>query len=109
MSASTTGIDNLFLAGEWVKTDQNVTMMEGANEGGRQSANGVLDASGSREPRVHIEPLSRAPWWEPFKAVDRDRYRAKLPNVFDIFDARVPSWHRMQEGRFRLMRRTQAC
>lgn len=87
---STTGIDNLFLAGEWVKTDQNVTTMEGANEGGRQAANGVLDASGSREPRVHIEPLFRAPWWEPFKAVDRDRYRAKLPNVFDVVDARVP-------------------
>lgn len=40
-----TGIDNLFLAGEWVKTDQNVTTMEGANEGGRYAANGVLQAS----------------------------------------------------------------
>ena len=64
-------IDNLFLAGEWVKTDQNVTTMEGANEGGRQAANGVLLASGYRGPMVKIVELFQAPWWVPFKAADR--------------------------------------
>ena len=44
--AAVTGIDNLFLAGEWIKTDQNVTTMEGANEGGRYAANGVLHGVG---------------------------------------------------------------
>jgi hypothetical protein len=89
--SSVTAIDNLFLAGEWVKTDQNVTTMEGANEGGRQAANGVLIASGYSGPAVDIVPLFQAPWWAPFKAVDRHRYRAGLPNVLDIVDARWPS------------------
>jgi uncharacterized protein with NAD-binding domain and iron-sulfur cluster len=88
---SVTAIENLFLAGEWVKTDQNVTTMEGANEGGRQAANGVLIASGYSGPPAKIVPLFRAPWWEPFKAVDRARYRAKLPNVLDIVDSRWPT------------------
>ena len=58
-----TGIDNLFLAGEWIKTDQNVTTMEGANEGGRYAANGVLQASGYSGPMVKIVELFQAPWW----------------------------------------------
>jgi hypothetical protein len=87
---SVTGIDNLFLAGEWVKTDQNVTTMEGANEGGRQAANGVLSASGYTGSKVKIVSLFQAPWWAPFKATDRLRYRAKLPNVLDIIDTRWP-------------------
>jgi uncharacterized protein with NAD-binding domain and iron-sulfur cluster len=88
---SVTAIDNLFLAGDWVKTDQNVTTMEGANEGGRQAANGVLLASGYSGPAVKIVPLFQAPWWKPFKDVDKQRYRAKLPNVLDIVDARWPA------------------
>lgn len=87
---SVTAIDNLFLAGEWVQTDQNVTTMEGANEGGRQAANGVLQASGYAGPAVQIVPLFQAPWWAPFKAADQLRYRAKLPHAFDIVDARWP-------------------
>ena len=87
---SVTGLDNFFLAGEWVKTDQNVTTMEGANEGGRQAANGVLLASGYRGAMVKIVELFQAPWWAPFKAVDEARYRAGLPNVLDIVDARWP-------------------
>lgn len=85
-----TGIDNLFLAGEWVKTDQNVTTMEGANEGGRYAANGVLQASGFSGPMVKVVELFQAPWWVPFKQVDRARYRAKLPNALDILDTRWP-------------------
>ena len=88
---SVTGIDNLFLAGEWVKTDQNVTTMEGANEGGRQAANGVLLASGYRGAMVKIVGLFQAPWWVPFKVADRARYRARLPNAFDIVDSRWPT------------------
>ncbi|WP_273733125.1 hydroxysqualene dehydroxylase [Mycolicibacterium septicum] len=88
---ATTGIDNLFLAGEWIKTDQNVTTMEGANEGGRYAANGVLGASGYQGPKVKIVELFQAPWWGPFKAADKARYRAKLPNALDIVDTRWPT------------------
>ncbi|MGV0872125.1 hydroxysqualene dehydroxylase [Mycolicibacterium sp. XJ879] len=86
-----TGIDNLFLAGDWVKTDQNVTTMEGANEGGRYAANGVLQASGYSGQMVKIVELFQAPWWGPFKELDRGRYRSGLPHVLDIFDTRWPS------------------
>ncbi|BDB40460.1 phytoene dehydrogenase [Mycobacterium kiyosense] len=85
-----TGIDNLFLAGEWIRTDQNVTTMEGANEGGRYAANGVLQASGYSGQMVNIVKLFQAPWWEPIKAVDQARYRKGLPNALDILDTRRP-------------------
>ncbi|UUO04189.1 FAD-dependent oxidoreductase [Mycolicibacterium novocastrense] len=86
-----TGIDNLFLAGEWIKTDQNVTTMEGANEGGRYAANGVLQASGYNGDMVKIVELFQAPWWVPFKNTDRARYRAGLPHLLDIVDTRWPT------------------
>jgi hypothetical protein len=65
--------------------------MEGANEGGRYAANGVLQASGYTGPMVRIAELFRAPWWAPFKTADRARYRAKLPNVLDVIDTRWPT------------------
>lgn len=86
-----TGIDNLFLAGEWIKTDQNVTTMEGANEGGRYAANGVLQASGYSGDMVKIVELFQAPWWVPLKNADRARYRAGLPHLLDIVDTRWPT------------------
>jgi hypothetical protein len=95
---SVTQIDNLFLAGEWVKTDQNVTTMEGANEGGRRAANGVLLASGYRGPMVKIVELFQAPLWAPFKAADRARYRARLPNALDVADTRWPGRERSWMG-----------
>ena len=85
-----TGIDNLFLAGEWIKTDQNVTTMEGANEGGRYAANGVLQASGYNGDMVKIVELFQAPWWDAFKQVDRGRYRQGLPHALDLLDTRWP-------------------
>ena len=65
--------------------------MEGANEGGRYAANGVLQASGYSGPMVKIVELFQAPWWAPFKAADRARYRARLPHALDIVDTRWPS------------------
>ena len=89
-STAVTGIDNLFLAGEWIQTDQNVTTMEGANEGGRSAANGVLQASGYSGEMAKIVKLFQAPWWVPIKAADKARYRKGLPNALDILDTRWP-------------------
>lgn len=87
---SRTAIGNLFLAGDWVRTDINVTTMEGANEGARQAVNALLDAAGSVAPRCSLRGLFRPPEFEHLKSVDRARYREQQPNLFDIDDPPLP-------------------
>ncbi|MGH4007526.1 MAG: FAD-dependent oxidoreductase [Pseudonocardiaceae bacterium] len=87
---SMTAIRNLFLAGDWVRTDINVTTMEGANEGARQAVNALLDAAGSAAPRCSLRGLFRPPEFEHLKSVDSARYRAQQPNLFDIDDPLLP-------------------
>lgn len=79
-----TAIGNLFLAGDWVRTDVNVTTMEGANESARRAVNAILDAAGSAAARCGVWRLFRPPEFEHLKDVDRVRYRAGQPNLFDI-------------------------
>lgn len=83
---SMTAIRNLFLAGDWVRTNINVTSMEGANEGARQAVNALLDAAGSLAPRCSLRGLFRPPKFEYLKSVDRARYGEHQPNLFDIDD-----------------------
>ena len=49
----------------------------------KQAANGVLDAAGSKAGRARLWPLYVPPEYEPWRAIDRDRYRQRLPNLFD--------------------------
>ncbi|MGP4022334.1 hydroxysqualene dehydroxylase [Actinomadura sp. 3N407] len=88
--SSETGIPNLFLAGDWVKTPINVTTMEGANQGGRSAVNALLDAAGSRASRCSLHRLYESPLWTVFKAKDRMRYALRLPHQFDVLDTRWP-------------------
>jgi uncharacterized protein with NAD-binding domain and iron-sulfur cluster len=53
-----TGIANLFLAADYVKTDTDLACMEGANEAARRAVNGILEAASSREPRCELWPFS---------------------------------------------------
>jgi len=53
-----TGIPNLFLAGDYVKTETDLACMEGANEAARHAVNGILAAANSREPLCTIWPFS---------------------------------------------------
>lgn len=89
--ASGTDVGNLFLAGDWVRTSINVTTMEGANTGGRQAANALLDAAGSAETRCTLKELYRPQEFDYWKQRDLDRYQSGLPNEFDLIDPRVPS------------------
>ncbi|MFD0364988.1 FAD-dependent oxidoreductase [Nocardia sp. GCM10030253] len=86
-----TAIDNLFLAGDWIKTQINVACMEGANEGGRLAANAILHASDSVQTPTHIQPRFTMPLWEPLKLIDRELYKAGQPNMFDVIDRRYPA------------------
>ncbi|MEW6472078.1 MAG: FAD-dependent oxidoreductase [Actinomycetota bacterium] len=87
---SVTGIPNFFLAGDWVRTHINVTTMDGANQGGRQAANGVLAAAGSSDPPARLWPLYEPPEYRPYRMLDRVRYQQGLPNQFDP-DQAAPS------------------
>jgi uncharacterized protein with NAD-binding domain and iron-sulfur cluster len=81
---SKTAIPNLFLAGEWVKTNINVTTMDGANQGGRQAANALLDAASSNATRAKLWALYVPPEYELFRNLDKVRYQAGQPNLFDL-------------------------
>ncbi|MEV0064136.1 FAD-dependent oxidoreductase [Nocardia sp. NPDC050718] len=87
---ATTAIDNLFLAGDWIRTPANVACMESANEGGRLAANAVLHVSGSAAGRVPITPRFRMPLWEPLELADSALYHAGQPHAFDLTDRRYP-------------------
>ncbi|MBW0271558.1 hypothetical protein ATM97_12420 [Nocardia sp. MH4] len=87
---ATTAVDNLFLAGDWIRTQRNVACMDGANEGGRRAANAVLHADGSAASRVPITPRFRMPLWEPLELADSALYHAGRPHAFDLIDRRYP-------------------
>ncbi|MFD3594774.1 FAD-dependent oxidoreductase [Nocardia sp. NPDC058640] len=76
-------IENLFLAGDYVRTDVDLATMEGANESARAAVNALLDVSGSNAQRCTGFKLRRTPELEPLRAVDASRYAQGLPNLFD--------------------------
>ena len=79
-----TGIPNLFLAGDYCRSQIDLATMESANEGGRNAANAVLDASGSNASRARLWQHTTIAEFDGARQLDRDRWRAGLPNVLDI-------------------------
>lgn len=78
-----TRIPNLFLAGEYVRTDMDVACMESANESARFAVNGLLEEAASRAPRAATYRLYDPPEFEAEKRVDAERYRTGQPNLHD--------------------------
>jgi uncharacterized protein with NAD-binding domain and iron-sulfur cluster len=66
-----TAIENLFLAGDYVRTNTDLATMEGANEAARRAVNGILDADGSLEPRGEVWDLRDPRLLAPVRATDR--------------------------------------
>ncbi|MDC0767337.1 hydroxysqualene dehydroxylase [Streptomyces sp. HD] len=79
-----TRVPNLYLAGDYVRTDVDLATMEGANESARLAVNALLDADNSGAERCEIQELYRPPEMEPLKRIDEVRYRLGLPNTFDL-------------------------
>jgi len=77
-------LENLFLAGDYVRTKVDLATMEGASESARAAVNALLDATGSNAPRCTMYTLYRAAELEPLRRIDADRFAAGLPNLFDI-------------------------
>jgi uncharacterized protein with NAD-binding domain and iron-sulfur cluster len=74
-----TGIENLFLASDYVRTHTDLATMEGANEAARRAVNGILDASGSSQPRCSVWPLEEPALFAPARAIDRIRFALGRP------------------------------
>jgi len=79
-----TGIGNLFLAGDFCRTNVDLATMEGANESGRQAANAILAESGVGGTPASIYKLYRPPEWEALKVADKALYKLGLKNAFDV-------------------------
>ena len=82
--AAATEIPNLFLAGDYVRNDIDLATMEGANESARDAVTALLDRAGSSADAPAKYRLYDPPEFEPLKAVDRELYRAGLPNALDV-------------------------
>lgn len=82
-----TAIPNLFLAADYVQTNIDLATMEGANEAGRQAANAILTASGSNATPATIATLWQPAELDPLFQIDRARYTAGQPNLFDTIPA----------------------
>ncbi|GAA2306392.1 FAD-dependent oxidoreductase [Actinomadura luteofluorescens] len=78
-----TRIPNLFMAGDYVRTNVDLATMEGANESGRAAVNALLDAAGSPAERVPVWKLYQPPELDGLKRLDAQRYRSGLPNLFE--------------------------
>jgi uncharacterized protein with NAD-binding domain and iron-sulfur cluster len=79
-----TKVPNLFLAGDFVRTDIDLATMEGANESGRKAANAILASAGSTAAPAATYTLWRNPAMVPLQRTDALLYRLGLPNVLDI-------------------------
>ncbi|MBD0322321.1 MAG: FAD-dependent oxidoreductase, partial [Aldersonia sp.] len=77
-------IENLFLAGDYVRTNVDLATMEGANESARSAVNALLDAASADAPRCAKFQVYRAPELEPLRQLDAARYADGLPNQFDV-------------------------
>jgi uncharacterized protein with NAD-binding domain and iron-sulfur cluster len=74
-----TGIRNLFLASDYVRTHTDLATMEGANEAARQAVNAILDVSRSREDECPVWSLREPAIFEPLKAWDSIAYQRERP------------------------------
>ena len=74
-----TGIPNLFIASDYVRTNTNLATMEAANEAARRAVNGILDATDSSAAECKVWPIYE-PWLlGPLRWYDARRYARGLP------------------------------
>jgi len=77
-------VSNLCFAADYVRTHTDLASMEAACEAGRRAANAILEREGSTSARAEIWPLEEPAFFQPWKRIDADLYRAGRPHVFEI-------------------------
>ena len=95
-----TGVNNLFLASDYVRTHTDLATMEGANEAARRAVNGILEATGSSDPRCAVWPLREPAIFAPARAFDRILHRLGRPpkQLVRIRDGRVEASPLLRAG-----------
>jgi uncharacterized protein with NAD-binding domain and iron-sulfur cluster len=86
-----TGIENLTLAADYVRTNSDLASMESANEAGRRAANDVLERSDVRAAPATVYDLTEPGVFDPLKLHDRMRYRLGRPHQGDAIRRLLPS------------------
>jgi uncharacterized protein with NAD-binding domain and iron-sulfur cluster len=76
---ATTAIENLVLASDYVRTHTDLATMEGANEAARRAVNGILDRSGSTQPRCEVWSLAEPEIFAPARLLDRVLFALRRP------------------------------
>ncbi|MBK7372167.1 MAG: FAD-dependent oxidoreductase [Saprospiraceae bacterium] len=87
MPKSWSTITNLFLAGDYVRTNTNLACMETANESARRAVNCIIDASGTGKPYAKVWKLRSWKMLMPYKWWDKKRYTKGLP-----YKSKYPWW-----------------
>jgi uncharacterized protein with NAD-binding domain and iron-sulfur cluster len=73
-----TGIPNLFLASDYVKTFTDLATMEGANEAARRAVNNIIRASGKDADLCELWKLDEPLALDLFQLLDRKRWNQGL-------------------------------
>jgi uncharacterized protein with NAD-binding domain and iron-sulfur cluster len=81
---ATTAIENLVLASDYVRTHTDLATMEGANEAARRAVNGILERSGSTQPRCEVWSLSEPEIFAPARALDRVLHALRRPPELSV-------------------------
>lgn len=79
-----TGIPNLALAGDYVRTRADLASMESADEAGRRAANAVIDRAGGRVGPCELYEYPEPAAFAPLRRQDAIRYRLGLPHPGDV-------------------------
>jgi len=75
-----TGIGNLFLASDYVRTNTNLATMEGANEAARRAVNGIIQKSGAAATPCKVWELREPAIFNPAKELDQFLFDHNLPH-----------------------------
>jgi len=74
-----TGIPNLFLASDYVRTNTDLACMEAANEAARRAVNAILEQSGSKAKPCKLFDLYAPEFFALFRHHDQKRFDEGLP------------------------------